>query len=133
MGRRVTRWTPDRLDVLRGLVAEGLTDAEIAQRMGMSKNAIDQQVYRLGLRLWGQKRRMDARNCRNPFYAARKAAGITRQEAAERSGISEQLIGQHERGAAKPSRLLFWRTLAQIYGCTIGDLLKDEVLDTAQR
>ena len=132
MGRKITAWTPDRLAQLRRLAADGLTDVRIAEAMGVSKNAVDQQVYRLGLRLRGYAKIIDMRHCRNTFYAARKAAGMTRQEAAERSGISEHMIGQYERGTEKPARLILWRSLAQTYGCSIGDLLGEEVLDTTQ-
>ena len=132
MGRRVTRWTPDRLDVLRGLVAEGKTDRQIAQELGTTKGAVDQVAHRLGIPFRGQMRIMDARHGRNPFYRARRAAGLTRAQAAMRAGVSEQLICEYERGAARPARWIFWQALAQTYGCSIGDLLGDEVLDTAR-
>ena len=133
MGRAVTKWTPDRLDMLRRLVAEGLTTREIARRMDVTLNSAGQQIYRLGLQLWGRKKRLDMAHLKNRFYAARKAAGMTRQEAAERSGISEHMIGQYERGMEKPARMVLWKSLAQTYGCSIGDLLGEEVLDTTQK
>ena len=133
MGRKVTKWTPDRLAELRRLVAEGLTDVKIAEAMDVSKSAVDQQVYRLGLRLRGYAKIVDLRHCRNAFYAARKRAGLTRQEAEQKSGISIHMIQQYEQGKAKPARLVLWQSLAQTYGCTIGDLLGQEVLDKAQR
>lgn len=132
MGRKITAWTPDRVAQLERLVEEGKTDRQIAQELGTTKGAVDQVAHRLGLRLTGYTRIIDIRHSRNPFYAARRAAGLTRSEASRRTGISDQIIGQYERGTAKPSRLDFWKALAQTYGCSIGDLLGEEVLDTAR-
>lgn len=132
MGRKITAWTPDRVAQLRRLAAESKTDREIALELGVTKGAVQQVVHRLGLRLTGYTRIIDIRHSRNPFYAARRAAGLTRSEASRRTGISDQIIGQYERGAAKPSRLDFWKALAQVYGCSIGDLLGEDVLDVTR-
>ena len=132
MGRKITAWTPDRVAQLERLVEEGQTDRQIAQELGTTKGAVDQVAHRLGIPLRGQMRIMDARHGRNPFYRARKAAGLTRAQAAMRAGVSEQLICEYERGAARLARWVFWQALAQTYGCSVGDLLGDEVLDTAR-
>ena len=129
MGRRAFRWTPDQRNRLRELVAQGLTGYEIGERFGVSQHAIGMQVFQMGLHLTGKQTAMDRRLRGNPFYDARRRAGMTRQEAEERSGISVSTLYLYETGQQKPAQLVLWRTLAQTYGCTMSDLLGEEVLD----
>ncbi len=42
-------WTPEVVESLRSLWAEGLTTTEIGRRLGMSKNAVIGKAHRLGL------------------------------------------------------------------------------------
>lgn len=59
------------------------------------------------------------------FYNARKAAGLTQIQAAKLLGVTDATISQWENGETKPktSRLA---KVAQVYGCTIDELLKEE-------
>lgn len=47
--RKETEWTPELVDRLRGLWAEGLSAAEIGRRLGVSKSTICGKKKRLGL------------------------------------------------------------------------------------
>jgi GcrA cell cycle regulator len=42
-------WTPERVDLLRKLWADGNSGGEIAQRLGMTRNAVIGKVHRLKL------------------------------------------------------------------------------------
>lgn len=59
------------------------------------------------------------------FYNARKAAGLTQIQAAKLLGVTDATISQWENGETKPktSRLA---KVAQVYGCTIDELLKED-------
>lgn len=129
MAKRV--WTDQmRRDFLR-MVNEGLTAREIAERMGRSKAAIDQMAFRLEVHFKGMETAMARRIGGNPFFEARKRAGLSRSQAADKIGISTHMLYQYENGFQRPGQMVLWRSIAQAYDCTIGDLLGEEVLDTA--
>lgn len=44
-----TKWTPEMVDELRRLRAQGLTATQIADRMGVDKKAVEAKCYNLGI------------------------------------------------------------------------------------
>lgn len=59
------------------------------------------------------------------FRAARKAAGVSVREVCEVLGVSYAAVYQWELGVTNPTVANLVK-LAQLYNCTIDDLLKDE-------
>ena len=131
MGTKI--WTLDEKATLRSLAAKGYTDRQIAEIMGRSKSSIDQMVFKLNLHLHGREMGVRDHLAGNPFYSARQRAGLSREQAAERIGLTYHQIQTYELGRQLPSRLALWKTIAKVYGCTIGDLLGEEVLDSDER
>lgn len=61
----------------------------------------------------------------NRLRFMRKAAGLTQQELAERTGVSQPAISQLENGTLEMS--FSWaRTFARVLGCAFVDLIADE-------
>lgn len=56
---------------------------------------------------------------------SRKAAGIKINDAAKSLNVTRQTIFYWERGTVKPETHRL-KEIAELYGCTIDDLLKDE-------
>ena len=69
----------------------------------------------------------------NPFYRARIRAGLKPSEAADKIGITYQSLNDYENGKSIPSYCKTWRRIAEVYGCTISDLVGSEVLDSDRR
>lgn len=59
------------------------------------------------------------------FRSARKKAGISVLEAAEKLGLSDVAIYMWETGQTKPRTDKLVK-LAEIYGCTVDDLLRND-------
>lgn len=122
-------WTAEMCDRLRTLAAQGLPARRIAEEMGKSLDSIQSKIKRLGLRTCGQTHKPLPRLAGNPFYEARMAKGLSRAEAAERIGISTQMIADYETGRRRPGRPDIWGSVAYIYGVELDYLLGTEVLD----
>lgn len=80
-------WTPERVDQLRALVADGLTSSQIADRMGASRKSVAGACRRYGIavecgrkRIWSEER--------TAILRALAAAGVPTGEAAKRLGVS---------------------------------------------
>ena len=58
------------------------------------------------------------------FKSARKAAGLTMRQAADRLGISAAAVAQWESGATSP-RAKYLLALAALYGVSVDELLAD--------
>lgn len=131
MGKPV--WTRDQKVTLRHLVSEGLTAREIAARMGKSQSSINQMAFWLDLRLRGRELGVRDHLVGNPFYEARRKAGLSREQAAGKIGLSYRALQKYELGEQRPSQRVLWESIAQVYGCSISDLLGVEVLDTERK
>ena len=59
------------------------------------------------------------------FYKARKAAGLTQMQAAKLLGVTDATISQWENGETRPKTNRLSK-VAEIYGCTIDELLKED-------
>jgi transcriptional regulator with XRE-family HTH domain len=59
------------------------------------------------------------------FKTARKKAGLTLRQVAEEMDVTDAAVAQWESGATSPRAKLL-PTLAQLYGCTVDELLKEE-------
>jgi GcrA cell cycle regulator len=46
---RIETWTPERVELLRHFVVDGLTCSEIATEIGVTRNAVIGKIHRLGL------------------------------------------------------------------------------------
>ena len=130
---RTRIWTRDMCDRLRALAAKGLPAWRIAEEMGKSVSSIQSKVKKLGLRTCGQTYKPLPRLAGNPFYEARMAKGLSRAEAAERIGISTQMIADYETGRRRPGRPDIWGSVAYIYGMELDYLLGTDVLDSIRR
>lgn len=126
-------WTAEMCDTLRALAARGLPAWRIAEEMGKSVSSIQSKVKKLGLRTCGQTYKPLPRLAGNPFYEARMAKGLSRAEAAERIGISTQMIADYETGRRRPGRPDIWGSVAYIYGVELDYLLGTDVLDSIRR
>lgn len=126
---RTLIWTRDMCDRLRALAAKGLPAWRIAEEMGKSVSSIQSKVKKLGLHTHGREGRALPYLAGNPFYEARMAKGLSRAEAAERIGISTQMIADYETGRRRPGRPDIWGSVAYIYGVELDYLLGTEVLD----
>ena len=126
-------WTTEMCDTLRSLAAQGLPAWRIAEEMGRSVSSIQSKVKKLGLRTCGQTYKPLPRLAGNPFYEARMAKGLSRAEAAERIGISTQMIADYETGRRMPARLDVWGSLLYAYGVELDYLLGTDVLDSIRR
>lgn len=124
-----TTWTAEMCDTLRALAAQGLPAWKIAEKMGKSPGAIQSKVKKLGLHTRGREGRALPYLEGNPFYEARMAKGLSRAEAAERIGISTQMIADYETGRRRPGRPDIWGSVAYIYGVELDYLLGSEVLE----
>lgn len=59
------------------------------------------------------------------FVSARKRAGLTQIEVAEKLGVTPAAVCMWESGKAKPRANLL-PVLAKLYGCTIDELMAQE-------
>lgn len=55
-GRHRGEWSEERIKILRGLIAEGLSGGTMAARMGLSRNAVIGKATRLGLMIGGGRK-----------------------------------------------------------------------------
>ena len=69
---------------------------------------------------------MDARYTGEQIAAARRAKGLTQKQLADALGVTDKAVSKWERGLAKP-RADKLPLLAKLYGCTIEELLADDV------
>lgn len=53
-------WTEERVEILRRLAIEGYSSSQVADELGLSRNAVIGKAYRLGIPLSGKKSGMSA-------------------------------------------------------------------------
>lgn len=125
-------WTEERIAELRHLAEDLLQNStEISRRFGCSRNAIRMACQRYGIRILNYGVRVSMKNAGNRFYEARRAAGLTMEEAAERIGVVRQTITHWESGDRIHPNLA--KFAAEAYGVSVDDLLGEEVIDVARR
>lgn len=60
------------------------------------------------------------------FLKARENAGLSQAEVAEKLGVTGAAVCQWEKGKTSP-KLPMLRKIAKLYGCTVDELVEDEV------
>ncbi|MGE0845515.1 MAG: GcrA family cell cycle regulator [Flavobacteriaceae bacterium] len=103
-------WTDERVEKLRGLLAEGLTASQIGARLGVTRNAVIGKVSRLGAEFTRKqpKRTVPRSGRRAVNHARRRAHCDTRKPAAKKQPRLARprapLIADGEIGGGIPPR-----------------------------
>lgn len=84
-------WTEERVAVLERLWDEGMATERIAERLGVTKNAVVGKAHRLGLKTRG-----------NPITSSRLVGARKRAEAVERSRARAKLLPEVRRTIVAP-------------------------------
>lgn len=88
-GGHKTRWTPEKEELLKKMVAEGATRREIAERLGYSGDMIRKRLCRLGIHIAHPQKKVDTERLRE------LARDHTAKEAAEMMGFTINTVWCH--------------------------------------
>ena len=112
-------WTPDRVQQLRDLAAQGLTSWAIAETMGMTVWAVRSAAYRNQIPVWGLQAGYQRKVAGNRFYEARKALAMSLAEAAEALETTEQTVRSWEHGRRLPRSRYLKTKIREVYGIEV--------------